>query len=108
MAPSSTAHFEICCALFRKHHLEQLLRALQSVQGEHHRLCLADRIIDHSLLVQSVHGVPVKSLPRSVLSMKPKIKQRQHRVIDSVLVDCHSQTSRDSGTDESSTPIYQK
>jgi hypothetical protein len=49
--------------LSREQRLEQLLGFLQPFLGEDHRFGSVDRVGDETLLVEPVHGVPVKALP---------------------------------------------
>ena len=61
------------------HHLcgEQLakqpLRLAQSLLGEHDRLGFAERVSDVAFLVQSMHRIPVKSLPSAAFVVPAEI-----------------------------------
>ena len=57
--------------------------------GQQYRLRLAHRVRDQSLLMQSIHRVPVKGLPRArgyrTAIINSQVEQRQYRFVDLVL-----------------------
>jgi hypothetical protein len=56
--------------VFRKKFFEQPLGFLQSSLGKYNRFRLTNRIGDVSLLVQTIHGVPVEALPHPAFIVK--------------------------------------
>src|SRR5262249_30177490 len=71
---------------------EQLLGLHLSLFGEAHGLVLADRILNVTLLVQSVERVPIMTLPGG--SAKPlvarcEVKQSKNGFVDLVCIDVH-------------------
>ncbi len=71
-------------------HLSKLrVGTLQAPDGEHHRVRLADRIGDQAFGMQPVEGVPVERLPGPPPVVQAQQQQRQHGVVDAVVVDLH-------------------
>src|SRR5437879_7340348 len=70
-------------------HLEQSVGLAGAFFSEHHRFCLAHRICDVSLLVQSSHDIPIEAFPGSVALVTPQMEQRQNRLVDLFGVDVH-------------------
>src|ERR1022692_1713010 len=85
-APPNPPHTML---LLLQHLLQQLLRPLQSFARENHRFHLADRIVDHVLVVQSAEHIPIESFPGPAAVMQCQIKQRQRRVVDLVCIEGH-------------------
>lgn len=50
---------------------------------------LAHWIVDHSFLVQPVHGVPIKAFPGTPLIMTSEIEQREDSVVYSIFIERH-------------------
>src|ERR1700710_117878 len=69
--------------------LEQSPARRQALIRQQDRLCLADRVINHPLAVQTVKGIPIMTLPRSDLVVQRQAKQCQHRIVDLVCVNLH-------------------
>src|SRR5437879_2678727 len=93
-SPSGSGHSKLSSmrgdtALLLEQFLEQCLRAFKSLRREHHRLHLADGIVNHALLMKTAEHIPIESLPCPILTVQGQIEQGQRGVVDLVLVDCH-------------------
>jgi hypothetical protein len=70
---------------------KQLLTPFLAFFGKHDRLCLPNRIKDHSFSMQPSQGVPIMPFPRpSVVVVNREKEQRENRVVDFILVVAHS------------------
>src|SRR5882724_3658691 len=58
--------------------------------GEHDRLGLAHRIEDHSLLMQTIHCIPVVSFPGTSAVMNGQEEKREHHLVNLVFVIFHA------------------
>jgi hypothetical protein len=47
------------------------------------------RIADHTSVVQAIQGAPVEAFPGAALVVQRQIHQRQHGLVDPVLIDVH-------------------
>src|ERR1039457_1363567 len=70
--------------LFRKN-----LRSRFTLFGQDHGLCFGSGVENQTTLVQPVHGIKIKGLPRPAVVMEREIKQRKHGVIDLSFVELH-------------------
>jgi hypothetical protein len=62
---------------------------LQAGVGQHHRFGLVDRVLDHALGVQAVHGVPVEGFPGALVFVQAQGQQGEDGVVDAVGVEGH-------------------
>jgi hypothetical protein len=63
---------------------------LQALVGEDHGLCPADRVGDQALAMQPLERPPVEAFPRPSLIVQRQSQQRQHRVVNLVVVQLHT------------------
>jgi hypothetical protein len=67
--------------------LEKLAGPLESFFGEDHRFGSATWISNVACLVQALHGIPVKALPRASPVMQSEIEERECRIVDLIRVE---------------------
>jgi hypothetical protein len=70
----------------RKKLLEQSARLDQASFGKRDGPCLPSWIGHESLVVKTVHGLPIEALPGSIDVMKPQVQQGQNGSVDFVIV----------------------
>jgi hypothetical protein len=63
---------------------------LQALVREDHGLRPADRVGNQALAMQPLERSPVEALPRPSLVVQRQSQQRQHRIIDLVVVQLHA------------------
>ena len=68
---------------------KEFLAPFLTLFGEYDRFGLAHRIKDHSLLVQTIHGIPVVSFPCKSAVMDCQEEKCEHHLVDFVFVIFH-------------------
>jgi len=69
--------------------MEEFLAPFLTLFGEYDRFGLAHRIEDHSLLVQTIHSIPVVSFPCTSVVMDCQEEKCEHHLVDFVFVVFH-------------------
>jgi hypothetical protein len=69
---------------------EQFLAAFETCIRKHHRFRFSDWIVNHSLLMQSVHDSPIEPFPRASSIVEGEIQQPKRDLVDFVFVVVHS------------------